>query len=80
MVLFGKAATQKGQPLDAVAFPIMGIPQFTPAGEPVEKPMVYAIARQESIFDPKAVSHAGAKGLMQLMPATAKTHRKAGRR
>ncbi len=72
MVLFGKAATQKGQPLDAVAFPTMGIPQFTPAGEPVEKPMVYAIARQESIFDPKAVSHAGAKGLMQLMPATAK--------
>jgi soluble lytic murein transglycosylase len=72
MVLLGKAATQKGQPLDAVGFPTMGIPQFTPAGEPVEKPMVYAIARQESIFDAKAVSHAGAKGLMQLMPATAK--------
>ncbi len=34
--------------------------------------LVHAIIRQESMFDYKASSHAGAKGLMQLMPATAR--------
>jgi soluble lytic murein transglycosylase len=34
--------------------------------------MVHAIARQESQFDKQIVSHAGARGLMQLMPGTAR--------
>jgi len=33
--------------------------------------MVHAISRQESQFAQNAVSHAGARGLMQLMPRTA---------
>ena len=41
--------------------------------------MVHAIARQESQFAQNAVSHAGARGIMQLMPGTAEDEaRKAG--
>lgn len=45
----------------------------------LDYPWVVSIARQESAFNHRARSHAGARGLMQLMPATAKqaarTHR-----
>ena len=73
LVAVGKLAVQRGLPLDAHAYPTIGIPDYeASAAVPlVEKAMVFAIARQESQFDPRAQSSVGARGLMQMMPATA---------
>lgn len=51
-------------------FTAIGFPRLvTPAG--TNWTMIHALARQESQFAQNAISHAGARGLMQFMPATA---------
>jgi soluble lytic murein transglycosylase len=68
MLLLGKAALGRGLPLDHYAFPIIGIPDYHAIGPAIEPAVVYAIARQESTFNPKTVSSARAMGLMQVTP------------
>ena len=46
---------------------------FVPSeGFALDRAVVYAIVRQESYFNPKAVSVSNARGLMQLLPSTAR--------
>jgi soluble lytic murein transglycosylase len=52
------------------AYPAEVVQAAVKAG--IETGLVWAVMRQESAFDPGAVSSAGAMGLMQLMPATAR--------
>ena len=67
-VLTGKAARLGGElALLDVAYPMLELP---PALDP-DWTMVHAIARQETQFDRAAISAANARGLMQLVPATA---------
>jgi soluble lytic murein transglycosylase len=68
-VLMSKEAVSRGLPLDYPAFPTYGLPRYRPIGPPVEPAIVYAIARQESAFNPRTVSPANALGLMQVTPA-----------
>jgi soluble lytic murein transglycosylase len=68
----GKLASQRGIPLDDLAFPTYGVPEFQPLQNSADASIVYSIARQESAFDASAVSGAGAKGLMQMIVSTAR--------
>jgi soluble lytic murein transglycosylase len=69
-ILIAENAERRGTPLDLFSFPKDGLPSEKLAS--VDKAAVYAIAKQESHFQVDAVSGVGARGLMQLMPATAK--------
>ncbi|MGB8275622.1 MAG: lytic transglycosylase domain-containing protein, partial [Alphaproteobacteria bacterium] len=67
-VAMSKRAVRAGVLLVEQAYPVPHMPK---ADDP-EPALVLAMMRQESAFDTLAESSAGAKGLLQLMPTTAK--------
>ncbi len=71
-VRFAKFAGAKGIDIDDWAYPRGALPNWKNIGPPVEPALVYGLSRQESEFHPRAQSHAGARGLMQIMPTTGK--------
>ncbi len=63
-----KLAASRGIILPRAYFPVT---ELASMDLPVDAALALAIARRESEFDPAAISPAGARGLMQVMPGTA---------
>ncbi|MDE2467013.1 MAG: lytic transglycosylase domain-containing protein, partial [Alphaproteobacteria bacterium] len=67
-----KYASYRGIELPTFSHPIISLPRYRGPGSAPEDALVLALIRQETEFDATAVSSAGARGLMQVMPSSAR--------
>jgi soluble lytic murein transglycosylase len=71
-VRLAKNASYDGLMLPDFTHPTIALPAYAGPGTAPDPALVLGLIRQETEFNPYAISSAGAKGLMQMMPASAK--------
>ncbi len=71
-VRIGKAGIARGHNLIVYSYPVHAFPSFKPLRQPPEMALLLGIARQESEFNNATKSGAGARGILQVMPITAR--------
>lgn len=71
-VRLAKTASYAGAPMPQFTHPLVALPAYPGQGTAPDPALVLGLIRQETEFDAYAISSAGARGLMQMMPASAK--------
>ena len=71
-VRLAKEASYAGATMLDFTHPLIALPPYKASTTPPDPALVLGLIRQETEFDPYAVSNAGARGLMQMMPDSAR--------